>query len=164
METTQVDTRTGPGARAALLAFAAFVTLSAFVVFHHHRAGGVMTGRARTETDDTSHIEAAAVLGDHTVHSRARAFKDADVAAFMGHSEIDLTEARLAAGPGSIDVFVMFGQADVRVPSDWTVETGGLAVIGSIEGRTMDLETDPGKILKVDGLILFGELRILRGQ
>ena len=164
MATTQVDTRTGPGARAALLAFAAFVALSAFVVFHHSRAGGVTAGHAETEADDGSHTETAAVMGDHTVRSRAQRFKDADVAALFGHSEIDLTEARLAAGRGTIDVFVMFGQADVRVPSDWTVETNGLAALGSIQKPDDGAETNPGKVLKVDGLILFGELRILRGQ
>jgi predicted membrane protein len=167
MMTTQDDTRTGPGTGAALLAFAAFMAFSGIMVFQNQRAGGASGGQAGTETmetDDTSHIEVGAVLGNSTIRSRVHAFHDADVAAVFGHSEIDLTAAQLAAGRGTIDVFVMFGQADVRVPSDWTVVTKNLVTLGSVENHARGSGTDPNKSLRVEGVVLFGELRILRGR
>lgn len=162
MVTTQDRIGTGPGTGAALLAFAGFLLFSAFTVSAWQRHAGGRAAGGDMMSDDGATIEAAAVLSEQRLHSRAASFTKADLAAIMGHMEVDLSEAQLAAGDGEVDLFVMWGQLDLRVPPDWTVVTRDVVTLGELRNRAQGVATDPRKVLRVGGLVIMGQARIIR--
>ena len=48
--------------------------------------------------------------------SNAPDFRGGDMMAFMGGCEIDLRQARIAAGPAVIDAFAFWGGVEIQVP------------------------------------------------
>lgn len=89
--------------------------------------------------------------------------KGGDLSCVMGGGEIDLTGSTLN-GPARIDVFCLMGGAQFTIPSDWTVQNDAVAVMGGIHDENDDkgLETDPNKVLILDGSAVMGGIEIKR--
>ena len=75
-------------------------------------------------------------------------------------SEINMMHAYLQ-GEGVVDVTVIFGGLEIIVPADWRVEVSGNAVFGAIEDKRYNYsDTDPNKVLRITGVVLFGGVEI----
>lgn len=67
------------------------------------------------------------------------------VAAVMGKSSLDLRQVTLRSGEVmTVDVFVTMGQATVRIPDGWVVDSGALPVMGSVDEERFPPPSDPG--------------------
>lgn len=89
--------------------------------------------------------------------------KGGDLSCVMGGGEIDLTGSTLN-GTATIDVFCLMGGAQFTIPADWTVQNEAIAVMGGIHDENDDkgLETDPNKVLILDGSAVMGGIEIKR--
>jgi predicted membrane protein len=95
-------------------------------------------GRRRTATAAQARendLNASALLSglEHRVESQA--FKGGRASAIMGGIDIDLTQAKLAGDQASLDLSVIMGGIDVRVPRSWRVEVDGHPLLGAIEDK-----------------------------
>jgi predicted membrane protein len=89
-----------------------------------------------------------------------RDFRGGRAMAVMGGCEIDLRRASLAEGREVvIDVFVMWGGIEIKVPEDWVVVNFGTAILGGFENKTRPL---PGasKRLVVTGTAIMGGVEV----
>ena len=79
--------------------------------------------------------------------------------AIFGGYEVDLRQASLESGQARIDVFVLFGGGEIRVPEGWEISNRATAMFGALNDNTHHGPSPMGgerPRLVVTGLILFG--------
>jgi predicted membrane protein len=99
--------------------------------------------------------------GDRAI--RSSNFRGGTVGAIFGGFDIDLREAVIAGDSASIDVFVLFGGVDLRVPESWNVNVKATPILGSSEykPRAGAAPSDaPRKTLTVTGIVIFGGVEV----
>jgi hypothetical protein len=128
--------------------------------------GSVMIGRGifgRREPDaskDTSDwISAFAVMAGFERSNNSQDFRGGDLTAVMGGCEIDLRHASLRA-PASIDIFVMWGGVEIRVPEDWTVDLQGTPLLAGFVDKTRPPALATEKRLVIRGMAIMGGVEI----
>ncbi len=109
------------------------------------------------EASDT--ISAFAVLAGFERSNNSQNFRGGDLTAVMGGCEIDLRHASMRA-PAAIDVFVMWGGIEIRVPDDWTVELRGTPLLAGFVDKTRAPVLASDKRLIVRGVALMGGVEI----
>ena len=124
-----------------LILVAVFAILSAFGTRRHvvSAGGGSRYSAAFGETKETV---------------RDQDFKGLSASALFGSVELDLSEARMQGETASIDIFVLFGSAEVILPESWSAEVKITPIFGGAENKTT-AQTGEHKVL-VTGTVLFG--------
>jgi Domain of unknown function (DUF5668) len=98
--------------------------------------------------------------GVRKVHGNS--FQGAELTAVMGGCGLDLRNAGMLGPEAVVDVFVMWGGIEIKVPETWVVVNETLALMGGSDDKTKQL-SDPGRIrprLIVRGFILMGGIEI----
>jgi predicted membrane protein len=85
-------------------------------------------------------------------------FRRADLTAVMGGIELDLRGAG-TAGEAIIDVFVVWGGVEIRVPPDWTVSNRVVAIMGAATDKSTGTR-DSRHRLVLRGFVLMGGVEI----
>lgn len=115
---------------------------------------------SRTETA-RDHISAMAFMGGYGPKCTSQQFRGGDVSVMMGGIEMDLRQCSLAPRqPAVIDVFVMWGGVEIRVPDDWTVELRGTPILAGFEDKTRPTPGPAEKRLIVRGVAIMGGIEI----
>jgi hypothetical protein len=79
-----------------------------------------------------------AILGGVNRISAAVPFHGTDVTAFMGGAQIDLRRAILAPGAEAVlDVFIVIGGCELKIPPEWVVSAPLVAVMGGVEDKRL---------------------------
>ena len=81
-------------------------------------------------------------------------FKGGDVVAVFGGVNIDLRNAAIAGERAVIDLNLLFGGVDIRVPENWNVVMKGVAIFGAFEDKTTHPKADPN--VKIPELVITG--------
>lgn len=133
-------------------------------------SGGPATAISRfTDTSASSgRIHLVSVMGRGTHVSGATPFERAVVVNVMGRSEIDLREAVLTPGESrELEVVSLMGAVVVRVPPNWTIDTGAIPAMGRVrDERFKSLDAGPSANagppprLVLRGLVMMGRLSI----
>ena len=119
---------------------------------------GVPPELARSE----DFLQGTAIFGGFKRRVSTQAFKGGELTAIFGGCELDLRQAALDSGQARIDVFVLFGGGEIRVPDGWEVANRATAMFGALDDKTHH-GPSPGEdrpCLVVTGLILFGGLEV----
>jgi preprotein translocase subunit Sec61beta len=107
-------------------------------------------------------LQGTAIFGGFKRRVLTQAFKGGELTAIFGGIEVDLHQATLEAGQARIDVFVLFGGGEIRVPDGWEIANRATAIAGALTDSTHHgpntAEIRPR--LVVTGLILFGGLEV----
>lgn len=130
------------------------------------------TGTSSSVTDEAN--EMLGVTSDHGDYVNAQAlftginrrilsknFKGGKTSAIFGGTQIDLTQADLAEG-ASLNVEVAFGGVELIIPAHWELQINVSNVFAGVEDKRMypQTPTDPTKVLKIYGSVIFGGLEI----
>lgn len=88
-------------------------------------------------------------------------FRGAELTAIFGGFELDLRKAEVESGQARIDVFVLFGGGEIRVPEGWEVQNQATAIFGGVSDKTVPsmLGADRPRII-LTGLVLFGGVEL----
>lgn len=86
-------------------------------------------------------------------------FKRADFTAVMGGIEVDLRSAAAAGGEAVIDVFVVMGGLEIRVPPDWVVSNQIVAVMAGVDDKSTG-ETTARNRLVLRGFVMMGGVEV----
>jgi hypothetical protein len=85
-------------------------------------------------------------------------FRRADFTAVMGGIEVDLRQAS-TAGEAVIDVFVVMGGLEIKVPPDWVVENQIVAIMGGVSDKSTGVK-DAKHRLVIRGFALMGGVEV----
>ncbi len=115
---------------------------------------GVPPELARSE----DFLQGTAIFGGFKRHVLTQVFKGGELTAIFGGYEVDLRQAALESGQARIDVFVLFGGGEIRVPEGWEIANRATAIAGALNDSTHHGPNPPeGRPrLIITGLILFG--------
>ncbi len=119
-----------------------------------------LVGRQADEGGVSSTVNAIAVMAGATRTSNSSDFQGGDLVAFMGGCEVDLKRARIEDGPAVIDVFVLWGGVDIKVPEEWTVIVKGLPLLAGFEDKTQPPAINDGQTLIVKGFSIMGGVEV----
>jgi predicted membrane protein len=112
-----------------------------------------------SSTDSDSTVNGVAIMGGFGRSITSTDFKGGSVTTIMGGCKIDLTQARIASGEAVLDVFVIWGGIDLRVPDDWTVVSRALPIMGGIDDKTQPPAASTQRLV-LTGMILMGGVDI----
>lgn len=101
-----------------------------------------------------------AVLGGFNRVTSSKSFRGGDLAAFMGGCELDLRQAEAADGQAVLDVVVVMGGIEIRVPEGWTVAIEAIPFMGGFEDKTHAPAEGAKARLLIRGLVMMGGLEV----
>lgn len=122
----------------------------------------IILGRGMNSGTEVSgdEIRSFNIFSGSELASSSRNFKGGNVGAVFGGAEIDLRNAGLAPD-AMLDVFVMFGGLELKVPEGWRVTTKGMPIFGGVENKTAkEPLSDNAPTLPISMTVLFGGLEI----
>lgn len=85
-------------------------------------------------------------------------FRGGKITTLFAGTELDLREAKLTED-AEIDLFCMFGGAEIKAPNDWKVNVDTTPIFGGVSDER-DKEEQTGPILRVTGFVMFGGVEI----
>lgn len=111
--------------------------------------------------DREAFVEATAVFSGCRRQPQGQPFKGGDVTAIFGGIELDLRAAEPSPDPMVLDVFILFGGGEVRVPPGWSVDVRTTSIFGGVGHKIADVQAAAGAPrLVVNGSTIFGGLEI----
>ncbi len=99
--------------------------------------------------------------GDRMI--RSSAFRGGSVTAIMGGFDIDLRDALMEGDAARIEVFVVMGGIDMKVPEGWTVVLDVTPFMGGADyrpGTRRAPAEGPPKVLTISGFVFMGGIDV----
>ena len=97
----------------------------------------LMLGTERIQTVESFHtVSSFTMMGGLVRSNNSAHFRGGDLVAFMGGSELDLSQAKITESPAVIDAIAFWGGIDIKVPDDWRVRIEGVPLLGAFEDST----------------------------
>ena len=88
-------------------------------------------------------------------------FKGAELTVIFGGFELDLLQTQLEGDSARVDLFVLFGGGEIRVPEGWEVQTPLTSIAGGVSDKTRPPSASGARPqLVLTGLVLFGGVEI----
>jgi len=109
--------------------------------------------------NELDYVDELAVFSGAERVVSSKEFKGGKLTSIFGGTSLNLLNSDLAWGTNVLDVFVLFGGCDIRVPADMNVKVKVTAIFGGFsDERKIINENDAndGKELVIKGLVLFG--------
>jgi hypothetical protein len=113
------------------------------------RAGGEAGGSARNVWS---------VLNHSRIAVDSRDFTGGRIVAVLGACEMDLTKADIRQSPAVINVLVLMGGIELRVPDGWEVVGEAVPFMGGVDMKTRSKRT--GRQLIVRGFVMMGGIDV----
>jgi len=114
-----------------------------------------------------SFLSGTAIFGGTKRRPSTQEFKGGEMTAIFGGFELDLRNVALEGNQVRVDVFILFGGGEIRVPHGWGVTMKATSIAGAFEDKTLHLPapdglSEPGvrPNLVITGLALFGGLSV----
>jgi hypothetical protein len=127
-----------------------FVALGSFLVWQgaHRKLGGDSV----PPLSDDNTVSELALLGGAKRVVHAPDFRGGYVTVFMGGIELDLRRCVMPPStPATLDIFVMWGGIDIKVPPEWVVDVKAVPFMGGFDIKTQapaDITTAPRLIVR----------------
>ncbi len=109
------------------------------------------------------------VIGTHAFFSDSKSgtetqdFHGGDATAIFGAARFDLRNASMTVEEARIDVNVVFGEAEIRVPETWSVVNRAVVVFAGVNDKTIHPRPDPNvktPRLVITGTVIFGAITL----
>ena len=122
---------------------------------------GPMTGTG--PVDESSCCNAYAVFGGSKRRINTPDFRGGDAVAVFGGVEFDLRGASMTVDEAVIDVNVVCGGLEVRVPDNWSITNRAMTIFGGVEDKTLQSNLEPNTKsphLVITGSVVFGGISL----
>ncbi|HEY8026124.1 MAG TPA: DUF5668 domain-containing protein [Burkholderiaceae bacterium] len=116
------------------------------------------SGAPYTNADPNSTLNIAAILSGNKVRKDTQDFRGGEVTAIMGGVEIDLRQASIQTD-AVLNIFATWGAIVLKVPTDWSVMSNAIPVLGGVEDKTVPPAVI-GKRLIIEGYVVMGGVEI----
>lgn len=117
-------------------------------------------GHGTRQIDPDSTLDVNAIFGGSDRVVTSQDFRGGSISTIMGGCDIDFREASIAGGEAVLDVSVVFGGVEMRVPEDWKVVVRLNAILGGVDDKTRKPAGDGNKTLILSGNVIFGGLEV----
>jgi len=121
----------------------------------------------RSESGGSKHsenrVDVVAIFSGNSKTITSDHFEGGNITAMFGGAKLDFGQAKLAEGENVLDVFAMFGGAEIRIPEDWSVQLKGIPIFGGFEDARRSIpaeEKTKDRTLVIKGFVMFGGLEL----
>lgn len=104
-------------------------------------------------------VSGFAFLGGFERSNGSSAFEGGDLTAIMGGVDLDLRQAQIADEEAVMNVFVLWGGIDLKVPENWSVVGKVTPIMGAFEDKTRP-PRETKKRLVIRGTVLMGGVEV----
>ncbi len=107
-------------------------------------------------------LSASPVIGTHAIFSESRSgsetkdFHGGDATAVFGAARFDLRNASMTVDEARIEVNVVFGEVEVRIPETWIVVNRAGVIFAGVNDKTIHPRPDPN--VKTPRLVITGSV------
>ena len=108
-------------------------------------------------TNDADDI--SAILSGSESKNKSQKYKGGKVTSIFGGAVLDLRDAKIDK-EATLDLFVLCGGVEIKVPRDWKVIVRTANIAGGIEDKSEGAANDKGSVLIVTGTIALGGVEI----
>jgi predicted membrane protein len=109
-----------------------------------------------SSSDGSSTIFLTSVMSGIRRQYNSQEFKGGKIEVVMGGCELDLRGANMASGEAILDVSVVMGGIDLRIPDDWTVVCRVTPILAGIDDRTYSPKEGTKRLVLEGSLIMGG--------
>ncbi|HLF35667.1 MAG TPA: DUF5668 domain-containing protein [Cyclobacteriaceae bacterium] len=110
-----------------------------------------------SKDSDLDYIDNISIFSGNEKIINSHQFKGGKITNIFGGSEINLLNAKLAAGNNYIDIVTVFGGSTIIVPANWNIKVDILSIFGGFVDKREYKETNPAEpVLYIKGFTLFG--------
>jgi hypothetical protein len=124
--------------------------------------GNTVEGQSAPKPDKV--VRGIGVLSGSELKPTAHAMRRAELVAFMGGVKLDLYDTQLVNDAATIDVAAIMGGVEIHVPSEWTIVSNVLPLMGAFIDKRRPAATPvagaPTKTLTIDGFVLMGGIEV----
>ncbi|HEU4950358.1 MAG TPA: DUF5668 domain-containing protein [Holophagaceae bacterium] len=113
-----------------------------------------------TGADAGDRIEATAIFSGCRRQPQGRPFRGGDATAIFGGLELDLRSAEPSPEPMVLDLFILFGGGEIRVPAGWAVDIQTNVIFGGVGHKLPETPAPGAPRLVLTGTALFGGLEV----
>jgi hypothetical protein len=113
--------------------------------------------------NESSSCNAFAVFGGSKRRINTPDFRGGDAVAVFGGVEFDLRGAGMTVEQAVIDVNVVCGGLEVRVPDNWTIINRAMTIFGGVEDKTVQAKSEANAVspqLVITGSVVFGGISL----
>ncbi len=132
------------------------ILIGAGIIINHYQ-------RDKSKVYTRDNIDLMAILGEAQNTIKSSSFKGGDLTAVLGGVELDLRDSQTGPEPAIINVTVLLGGAEIRVPDDWDLKINVVPVLGGVDdNRTRMSNSSPKEKpdLIINGMVALGGLDI----
>lgn len=107
-------------------------------------------------------LQGTAIFGAFKRRVLTQNLRGGELTAIFGGFEVDLRHAAIAENQARVDVFVLFGGGEIRVPEGWEVANRATSILGSVGDNTYhggEPQADRPRLV-LTGLTLFGGVEV----
>lgn len=107
-------------------------------------------------------LQGTAIFGAFKRRVLTQNFRGGELTAIFGGFEVDLRHAAIAENQARVDVFVLFGGGEIRVPEGWEVANRATSIMGSVGDNTYhggQAQAERPRLV-LTGLTLFGGVEV----
>jgi predicted membrane protein len=129
--------------------------------------GSIKARRFKTSVSGAvNSMNATSVFGGVERRVSVRDFKYGSVSAVFGGVELDFRDAEMEGEESVMEINVIFGGVEIRVPDHWRVEARNQTLFGGYTDSTRGPASTPGgsvpgsKTLVITGQVLFGGIEV----
>lgn len=115
---------------------------------------------ADAANDGNAFIKGTAVLAGFERTSTSSDFRGGDLVAVMGGCKLDLRQATIANTQAVLDLTVVMGGVELRIPETWTVDAQVLPLMGGVTNQTRTVPGGTPQRLLVRGTAVMGGVEI----
>lgn len=111
---------------------------------------------------DAGDLDAIAVFGTTDRRIASDRFGEAEMAAIFGDARLDLRDCAIDRPPALVDVVSIFGDVELIVPAEWTIQFEVMSIFGeTIDRRRSSPDRESNEVeLIVSGTAIFGDIEI----
>ena len=115
----------------------------------------------RRQSVGSDQLNISTVLGGGEYNIASKKFRGGNITTVLGGCEVDLRDAAIAGESDQVvlDIFVLWGAIELRVPADWQVVMQTSPILGSVEDKTTPPQK-AGKKLIIRGSTIMGALEV----
>ncbi len=104
-------------------------------------------------------IDVNVILGGGEYKFASKQSKGGKLSAILGGGEIDLRDSDMEGNEMVLDILIICGGLEIRVPVEWEVVCNASPILGGVENKTSTLKAGKKRII-IKGTIIMGGLEI----
>lgn len=117
------------------------------------------SSRRETLSDSKNSDDIAAILSGADQRNTSKSYQGGKVTAVFGGVVLDLRDAKLTKD-AQLDLFVLCGGVELRVPRDWKVISKALPIAGGVENKSEGSDDHKGPTLLLTGTVALGGVEV----